>query len=78
MLTYAKYDILKSILKFEIQIKIALHFYTQLAFLTKPPKSAIFGVLSAFVKDSRQFKDFRQREKRLLKVVTVNLPLYKH
>jgi hypothetical protein len=26
------------------------------------------------VKDSRQFK---QREKRLLKVVTVNLPLYK-
>jgi hypothetical protein len=75
MLTYAKYDILKSILKFEIQIKIAFHFYVQLAFLTKPPKSAIFGVLSAFVKDSRPFK---QREKRLLKVVTVNLPLYKH
>jgi hypothetical protein len=35
MLTYAKYDILKSILKFEIQIKIAFHFYIQLGFLTK-------------------------------------------
>jgi hypothetical protein len=33
------------------------------------------GVLSALVTDSRQFK---QREKRLLKVVTVNLPLYKN
>ena len=42
--------------------------------LRRRPKSAIFGVLSALVKDSRQFK---QREKRLLKVVTVNLPLYK-
>ena len=31
-------------------------------------------VLSAFVKVSRQFK---QREKRLLKVVTVNLPFCK-
>ena len=38
------------------------------------PKSATLGVLSALVKDCRQFK---QREKRLLKVVTVNLPLYK-
>jgi hypothetical protein len=45
----------------------------ELAFLTRP-KSAILGVLSALVKDSRQFK---QREKRLLKVVTVNLLLYK-
>ena len=43
------------------------------AFLAKA-KSAIFGVLSALVKDSRQFK---QRENRRLKVVTVNLPLYK-
>ena len=31
------------------------------------------GILSALVKDARQFK---QREKRLLKVVTVNVPLY--
>ena len=38
------------------------------------PKSAIFEVQSPLVKDSRQFK---QREKRLLKAmhVTVNLPL---
>jgi hypothetical protein len=36
--------------------------------------SIIFGVQSDLVKDSRQFK---QREKRLLRVVTVNLPLYK-
>jgi hypothetical protein len=42
----------------------------QLAFLTKA-KIRHFGVLSALVKDSRLFK---QREKRLLKVVTVNLP----
>ena len=34
--------------------------------------SAHWGI-SALVKDSRQFK---QREKRLLRVVTVNLPLY--
>jgi hypothetical protein len=34
----------------------------------------LLGALSALVKDSRQFK---QREKRLLKVVTVNLQLYK-
>ena len=39
---------------------------------SRTPKSAIFGVLSALVKDSRQFK---QREKRLLNVVTVNLRL---
>ena len=44
----------------------------KLTFLTRP-KSAILGVLSALVKDFRQF---RQREKRLLKVVTVKLPLY--
>jgi hypothetical protein len=41
---------------------------------SRKPKSTIFTVLSALVKDSRQFK---QREKRLLKVVTVNLPLHK-
>ena len=41
---------------------------------SRTPKSAIFGVLSALVKDSRQFK---QLEMGLLKVVTVNLPLYK-
>ena len=35
------------------------------------PKSAIYEVLFALVKDSRQFK---HREKQLLKVVTVNLP----
>jgi hypothetical protein len=34
----------------------------------------IFWALSALVKDFRQFK---QREELLLKVVTVNLPLYK-
>ena len=34
----------------------------------------IFRVLSAFVKDSRQYK---QHQKRLFKVVTVNLPFYK-
>jgi hypothetical protein len=38
------------------------------------PKSANFRVLSALVKDPRQFK---QREKRLLKVGIANLPLYK-
>jgi hypothetical protein len=43
------------------------------AFLTKA-KIRHFEVLSALVKYSRQFK---QREKRLLKVVTVNLLLYK-
>ena len=37
-------------------------------------KSAIFGPLSALVKDSRQII---KREKRLLKVVTVNFSLYK-
>jgi hypothetical protein len=37
-------------------------------------KYAIFAVLSALVKDARQFK---KREKCHLKVVTVNLPLYK-
>ena len=42
-------------------------------FLTKA-KIRHFGALSALVKDSRQFK---QREERLLKVVTVNLLLYK-
>ena len=47
--------------------------FIQLVFRTKV-KIRHFGVLSALVKDSRQFK---QREKRLLKVVTVNLPLYK-
>jgi hypothetical protein len=41
---------------------------------SRTPKSAIFGALSALVKDSRQFK---QCEKRLLKVVIVVLPLYK-
>ena len=50
-----------------------LHDAIQLAFLTKA-KVRHFGVLSALVKDSRQFK---QRENRFLKVVTVNLPLYK-
>jgi hypothetical protein len=49
-----------------------LHDAIQLAFLTKA-KVRHFGVLSALVKDSRQFK----RENRFLKVVTVNLPLYK-
>jgi hypothetical protein len=33
-----------------------------------------WGILSALVKDSRQFK---QRDKRLSKLVTVNLPIYK-
>jgi hypothetical protein len=45
----------------------------ELVFLAKA-KIRYFGALSALVKDSRQFK---QREKRLLKVVIVNLPLYK-
>ena len=33
-----------------------------------------WGILSALVKDSRQFK---RRDKRLSKLVTVNLPIYK-
>ena len=48
----------------------------ELAFLAKAKIRHFWcRLLSALVKDSRQFK---QREKRLLlKVVTVNLPLYK-
>ena len=46
----------------------------KLAFLTKGKIRHFTSALSALVKDSRQFK---QREKELLKVVTVNLPLYK-
>jgi hypothetical protein len=46
----------------------------KLANFSRRPKSAILGVLSALVKYSRQLK---QHEKRLLKVLTVNLPLYK-
>jgi hypothetical protein len=74
MLTYAKYDILKSV-KFEIQIKMVLHFYINYPF-SRRPKSAIFEVLSALVEDTRQF---RQREKRLNNciVLRVHLPLYK-
>jgi hypothetical protein len=56
---------------------ISLFWYTNMAAVTsdendlypiwsRRPKSAIFGVLSALVKDSRQFK---QRENRLLKDV---------
>ena len=47
----------------------------QLAFLTKAKICHfLLGVLSALMNDSRKFK---QCEKRLFKVVTVNLPLYK-
>jgi hypothetical protein len=46
--------------------------YALTGYATLPTPS--FGVVSALVKGSKQFK---QREKRLLKVVTVNLPLYK-
>jgi hypothetical protein len=47
---------------------------SELDFLTNAKIRHFCGILSALVKYSRQFK---QREKRLLKVETVNLPLYK-
>jgi hypothetical protein len=43
MLTYAKYDILKSILKFEIQIKIAFHFYISISLSHEGQNPPFFG-----------------------------------
>ena len=46
---------------------------SEISLSARRPKLAIFGVLSAPMKDSRQFK---QRVKRLFKVVTINLYHY--